>query len=392
MSSYYGIGIISGTSLDGLDFCFAEFTGDSETDVWGYRIEHSVTVPYSKIMKDRLGSATSLSGIDLIKLQSDYSHLIGQCLERFILSKDLRPDFIASHGHTVFHQPDKGITFQLGDGEIISTYIRCPFVSNFRTKDVSLGGQGAPLVSCGEKYLFQQTDMCVSLCGIANVGCQGDKGFDVCPCNIVLNHLVSINDPNLQYDVDGNLAATGHILPDVLEQLDKLDYYQQSGPKSLGIEWVSSNLLPILKPEQHSVPDLLRTYIEHITQHVSAACVQIINKTHSTVMVTGGGVYNSTLMYDLKQKLKKHNIKVVDTENEIVEYKEALVCAFLGLRSLLNMENVFCSVTGSKMDSVSGSIHHGTVRHSKPSLQDRFNFMIRKKNLGVTELRIVKDK
>ncbi|CAG5129725.1 unnamed protein product [Candidula unifasciata] len=312
MSSYYGIGIMSGASLDGLDLCFAEFTGDSETDVWGYRIEHAVTVPYSKMMKEMLEAATSLSGFVSIYAVN------------FIQNNDLRPDFVASYGHSVFHQPDKGITFQLGEGEIISTYI-----SNFQAKDVALGGQGAPLVPCGEKFLFQQTDICVNLCGIATVGCQGEKGFDVCPCNMVLNHL----------------ASAGHVLPDILEQLDKLDYYQQSGPKSLGFEWVSSNLLPILKINSYV---LIMVFI----------CI----------------------------------VQIVDTEDEIVEYKEALVYAFLGLRSLLNMENVFSSVTGSRMDSVSGSIHHGTVRHSRPSLQDRFNFMIRRKSLGVTELRIVKDK
>ncbi|CAG5135562.1 unnamed protein product [Candidula unifasciata] len=392
MTTYHGIGIMSGTSLDGLDLCFAEFTGDSETDIWGYRIEHAATVPYNRDMQERLANGIGLSGIDLIKLQSDYSHFVGQCVQKFIDSKDLRPDFVASHGHTVFHQPENGVTLQLGEGEIISTYIGCPFVCNFRTKDVALGGQGAPLVPCGERFLFQQTDMCINLGGIANVGCKGDKGFDVCPCNMLLNHLATLHDPDLQFDRNGQLAATGQVLPDVLEQLDQLDFYQQRGPKSLGYEWVSQNLLPLLKTDQHSIPDLLQTCVEHISQHVSDACVKAINKSHGTVLVTGGGAYNCTLINNLKAKLKKHNIKIVDTENELVEYKEALIFAFLGLRSLLNVENVFSSVTGSRANTVSGSIHHGTLGHNKPSLQDRFNFMIRKRSSGVNELRIIKEK
>ncbi|CAL1538762.1 unnamed protein product [Lymnaea stagnalis] len=392
MTSFYGIGIMSGTSLDGLDLCSAEFTGDSEADIWGYRIEQAVTVTYSKNMQERLGNATTLSGIDLVKLQIDYSHFVGQCLEKFIESKTLHPDFVSSHGHTVFHQPDKGLTFQLGDGEIISTYIRCPFVCNFRSKDVSLGGQGAPLVPCGEKFLFQQTDLCINLGGIANVGCKGDKGFDVCPCNIVLNHLASIHDSGLKYDKGGQLAASGQVIPDILTKLDELSYYKQTGPRSLGFEWVSKKVFPLLNTEEHSIPDLLSTYVEHITEHVASCCVKAINKPKGTVLVTGGGAFNTTLMQKLKEKLLKHNIKVVDTDDEIVEYKEALIFAFLGLRSLLNMENIFSSVTGSKTDTVSGSIHHGTQCHSKPSLQDRFNFMIRKKSLGVNELRIIREK
>ncbi|BFZ24185.1 hypothetical protein BsWGS_27224 [Bradybaena similaris] len=392
MTSYHGLGVMSGTSMDGLDLCFAEFTGDSETDIWGYRIEHAATVPYSKFMQERLANAINLSGIELIKLQSDYSHLVGQCVQKFIESRQLRPDFVASHGHTVFHQPEIGITLQLGEGEIISTYIGCPFVCNFRTKDVALGGQGAPLVPCGERFLFQQTDMCINLGGIANVGFKGDQGFVVCPCNIVLNHLASLHDPDLQYDRDGQLAATGQVLPDILEQLDQLDFYQQTAPKSLDQQWVLQNVLPLLKTEQHSIPDLLQTYVEHISQHITSACVKAINKSHGTVLVTGGGAYNSALMTKLKEKLKKHSIKVVETENELVEYKEALVFAFFGLRSLLNVENVFSSVTGSRADTVSGSIHHGTLGHSKPSLQDRFNFMIRKRSSGVNELRIIKEK
>ncbi|KAK6975733.1 anhydro-N-acetylmuramic acid kinase, partial [Biomphalaria glabrata] len=392
MTSYYGIGIMSGTSLDGLDMCYAEFTGDPETDIWGYRIEHAVTVTYSKNMQERLGKATTLSGIDLVKLHIDYSHFVGQCLEKFIESRNLKPDFISSHGHTVFHQPDKGITFQLGDGEVISSYIRCPFVCNFRSKDVSMGGQGAPLVPCGEKFLFQQTDLCINLGGIANVGCKGDKGFDVCPCNMVLNRLTSLYDPSLQYDKGGEIAATGKVLPSILEKLDELDYYKQTGPRSLGYEWISNKVFPILNPQEHPIPDLLRTFVDHITDHITSCCIKAINKPNGSVLVTGGGAFNTTLMLDLKQKLSKHNIKVVDAEDEIVEYKEALIFAFLGLRSLLNMENVFCSVTGSKTDCVSGSIHHGTTCNSTPSLQDRFNFMIRKRSLGVNELRIIREK
>ncbi|XP_012945841.1 anhydro-N-acetylmuramic acid kinase [Aplysia californica] len=392
MTSYYGIGLMSGSSMDGLDLCFAELMGDPESDVWGYRLEHAVTVGYSTELKERLTHAVNLSGIELITLQVDWSHFVGQCLEKFIESKRLRPDFAASHGHTIFHQADKGISFQLGDGEIISSYLRCPFVCNFVTKDMALGGQGAPLVSCGEKFLFLQTDLCLSLGGIANVGCKGDKGFDVCPCNTVLNHLAKLHDPDLTYDKGGQLAAQGKVIPELLEELENLDFYQQTGPKSLGYEWVLDNVLPLLKPERHPIPDLLRTFVEHISDHVTRGCVKNIAKPSGTVLVTGGGAFNTTLMRLISSKMAEHHITIVDTENEIVEYKEALVFAFLGLRCLLGVENVFASVTGARTDTIAGSIHHGTHSHEKPALQDKFNFLIHKRNAGVSELRIIREK
>ncbi|XP_067661309.1 anhydro-N-acetylmuramic acid kinase-like [Haliotis asinina] len=390
MASYKGIGVMSGTSLDGLDICYAEFTGDIENDVWGYRIERAVTVPYGEVWTDKLSRATKLAGVDLIKLHFDYGHFIGDAVKQFIEKEGLKVDFVASHGHTVFHQPESSFTFQLGDGETTSTYLRCPFVCNFRAKDLALGGQGAPLVPSGEKFLFSHTDLCINLGGIANVGQKGKKGFDMCPCNTVLNKLAKQFDETLEYDVDGEIASSGVVKDSLLQQLEGLEYYEEPPPKSLGIEWIDREIFPLLDVNLYNVPDLLRTFVEHITNRIAGACADCSQKdedSEKTILITGGGAFNKFLMSLLEKKLKHGGFKVQQTDEDTINFKEALVFAFLGMRTLLGLDNVISVVTGSSCDSVSGSIHRSVQPYTpSPTIQDRFNYLM-KRNSEISSTR-----
>ena len=248
MATYIGIGLMSGSSLDGLDVCCAEFTGDPEYDFWSYRIQEAETVPYSDEWLEKLRAAPSLSGAELIKLHVEYGHFLGRSVTQFIDKHNLREtvQFAASHGHTVFHSPEQGYTFQLGDGETAAAHLPFPLVSDFRTKDVALGGQGAPLVPGGEKYLFGTYDICVNLGGIANIGIKGQRGFDICPCNIVLNSLAQVKDGELLYDKDGILARSGNIITGLLAKLEDLSFYKECPPKSLWKEWIEENVFPLL--------------------------------------------------------------------------------------------------------------------------------------------------
>lgn len=247
MSTYIGIGLMSGSSLDGLDICCVEFTGDVETDFWSYRIVNAETIAYSEEWTKTLRNASTLSGVELIKLHVDYGHFLGRAITNFINEHNLREtvQFAASHGHTVFHAPEQGYTFQLGDGETISSHLPFPLVSDFRTKDVALGGQGAPLVPGGEKYLFGTYDICINLGGIANIGIKGQKGFDICPCNIILNSLAQFKDGML-YDKDGALARSGHVIKELLAELEDLPFYKEPPPKSLWKEWIEQHVFPLL--------------------------------------------------------------------------------------------------------------------------------------------------
>ncbi|ESO90678.1 hypothetical protein LOTGIDRAFT_73844, partial [Lottia gigantea] len=352
--------VMSGTSLDGLDLCYTQFTGDVSTDVWSFRIEKAITIPYTDTWKGRLSGSVNLNGADLIQLHVEYGHFVGQTVRDFIKEGNLKPDFVASHGHTVFHQVDKGFTFQLGEGETTSIYLTCPFITNFRSKDLALGGQGAPLVPSGERFLFSQTDICLNLGGIANIGLKNGKGYDICPCNIVFNRLAGLHTAFMDYDEDGKLASRGKIKPDLLDQLNDLDYYKLKCPKSLGIEWISAKVFPLLDAKQYTYEDMMRTLAEHVAQKIAQACVDSKPSTKDdevSVMITGGGAFNKFLIKILSEKLEEHKISIKETDEETINFKEALVFAFLGLRSLLGRENVCSDVTGSTTDTVSGSIH-----------------------------------
>lgn len=370
MTSYIGIGCMSGSSMDGLDICCVEFTGDVNSDLWGFRIMMGETIPYDKDWQDRLNSAANVSGLDLIKLHLDYGHFVGNQVAQFISNNNIENvQFVSSHGHTIFHQPENGITFQLGSGEATSSYLHVPFITDFRSKDVSLGGEGAPLVPCGERFLFRHNDICVNLGGIANVGIKGRNdniGFDICPCNIVLNALAARENKRFQYDKDGDLARSGKVIGSILTELDNLQFYKDPPPKSLWKDYIQSEVFPIIDKNNHPTVDLLRTMTEHIAGRVADACIEaketgeIQSDTEPRVLITGGGALNKFLLELITEKLTDAGFVFEAADENTINFKEALVCAFLGLRCLLGQENVFCEITGSRADSVSGSIHRAT--------------------------------
>ena len=232
--------------MDGLDVCYVEFTGDVDTDVWGYRILNAKTFPYAGAWPKRLEQAHMLSGRDLVKLNVEYAHYVGKIVSDLIERECWTVDFIGIHGHTIFHQPEKGFTFQIGDGETLATYFHCPLVTNFRNKDVALGGQGSPLAPMGDKSLYSHVDYCVNLGGLANITV-GEVGFDICPCNMLLNFLAKRHDSTNDFDPDGSIARRGNVRGDLLDQLNSLQYYKKEPPKTLSREWFDENILSILE-------------------------------------------------------------------------------------------------------------------------------------------------
>lgn len=236
---------MSGSSTDGLDVCCVEFTGDDDNDVWSHRIVKSQVFPYSKEWQTKLLNAPHGSAQDIAKLHVEFGHYIGKTVREFVEENHLAAiQFVGSHGHTVFHQPDKSFTFQIGDGETIASHVNAVVVTNFRNKDVALGGQGAPIVPIGEQHLFGEYNLFTNLGGIISMTIDG-KGFDITPCNLILNYLASKHDANLQFDPNGEIAHAGDVIKDVLGELNSLPYYKQRAPKSMGREWFEEHLLPI---------------------------------------------------------------------------------------------------------------------------------------------------
>lgn len=348
-ASYRVIGLMSGTSLDGIDVAQCAF---SLTDQgWSYAIERAKTYPYTPEWKKKLTDAHKLSGLDLMLLHNEYGKLLGTTVNEFFNDKSAAFDFIASHGHTIFHQPEIGLTLQIGSGANIAATSGITTIADFRTLDIALGGQGAPLVPIGDDLLFNDYDFCLNLGGFANISYKNDTqriAFDVCPVNILINHLVK--ERNLSYDPEGSIARKGNISTDLLNDLNNLEFYQIAGPKSLGREWVWKSVLPVIYKYDLTLEDSLRT----IYQHIIIKTEEILQKkSKKTVLITGGGAHNQFLI-ELFKGIEGVTIEI--PSKEIVDFKEALIFAFLGVLRIRNEVNCLMSVTGAKMSNVGGVI------------------------------------
>lgn len=342
----YAIGLMSGTSLDGVDIVYVKFENDFKKN----EIIHCKTYDYDPSWKKKLQQAFFLKTDELNKLDLVYGQFLGNKVSEFLKDYDIKNvDFIASHGHTIFHEPDKGITLQIGNGQEIANVTGFKVVCDFRSQDVALGGQGAPLVPIGDELLFSEYDYCINLGGFANVSFKEDDkriAFDISPVNIVINFYA--NKLGLAFDKNGEIASRGTLNTRLLNELNALAYYKEKAPKSLGIEWVNEQVFPIINNLETNISNILRTFVEHVA-------VQITNnlKTNKTVLFTGGGVFNSFLINRIKEI--SSNIVVIPNR-EIIDFKEAYIFAFLGLLRLQGKNNCLCSVTGASKDHSSGVI------------------------------------
>ncbi len=341
------IGLMSGTSLDGLDICLAAF---EKQDQWNFTILKAETLPYSEDWENRLRNSIHLSAEDLLALHSDYGFYLGQQVKEFINQHQLENiSLIASHGHTVFHQPKKKFTLQIGDGRAIKLKTGLPVIYDFRSQDVLMNGNGAPLVPIGDELLFLQYSACLNLGGFSNISLQsGGKriAFDIAPVNIVLNYVAQ--KLHKTFDENGELAKKGKINVTLLNQLNALDFYQYAHPKSLGIEWCNEHIFPAL--ENSDPLDALATFTEHTAQQISHVLNEYAIKD---ILITGGGAYNTFLIEKIRTKTAS---EVIIPEKEIINYKEALIFAFMGVLRMNNEINVLASATGSTHNHCSGVI------------------------------------
>jgi anhydro-N-acetylmuramic acid kinase len=350
MDKYNAIGLMSGTSLDGLDIAACEFI--LSEGKWSFKIKFCRTLPYSKEWISELEGLAKEDALTFSYANIEYGHLIGKMTQAFINETHFIPDLIASHGHTIFHRPDKGLTLQIGSGSVIAAETGFPVVCDFRSADVALGGQGAPLVPVGDRMLFPEYDACLNLGGFANVSMElGDEriAFDICPVNIVLNRIAS--SLGMDYDKDGLIARSGHVDYKLLKQLDNLEYYYQKWPKSLGKEWLETEFLPIAESYVSTPKNLMRTVCEHVAGQIKRT-IPIAKDT--SVLVTGGGTHNRFLM---ERICYEDNRKWIIPQDEWIDYKEALVFAFLGVLRLRNEPNILRSVTGCRINHSGGAIY-----------------------------------
>ncbi len=353
-TSYVALGLMSGTSLDGVDLALCQF--NLKDNLWDYKLISASTVPYPTLLKDKLEDCIKFNKEELLLLDKELGSYYADIVQSFLSDKNVLPEIIASHGHTVFHNPEENYTLQIGNGEVMASETGIVVVNDFRSLDVSLKGQGAPLVPVGDKALFSAYNFCLNLGGFSNISYEADKkkeilACDISPCNMALNMLTEkLGKP---YDNKGMLARSGEIDDELLLSLNSLNYYKEDPPKSLGKEWFRDSFLPIINSSRANTLDLLRTTTEHIAIQISSF-VNKLSERDGNMLITGGGAYNSFLLERIENNC---TVKLVIPDENLIDYKEALIFAYLGILRIREEINVLASVTGALRDSSSGLIH-----------------------------------
>lgn len=356
--TYLGLGLMSGSSLDGLDIAAIKFYLE-DRKLQKFEILEAETYEYDEKWIARLENLPNASAIDFAKTHVFYGHFIGKRIIDFCKTYQIKPDFVASHGHTIFHQPDKQFTFQVGCGQTIVSYLKCPLVNDFRTKDLANGGQGAPLVPLVEKELFPNIHIFINLGGFANITIYQKNqtlGFDITSCNRVLNYY-TWKYTKKPYDLNGYLASQGEVSEELLNTIHTIPYFQQLPPKSLGNEWLEAYIFPLLDEYIPKIgyPSVLRTWVEHIALQIFNL---LKNFDKPNVLITGGGAKNQFLMQNIKKYLSK-TLHFIDTNEKLIDFKESLIFAYLGLKTLLGQKHeILDKITGGK-NTILGSIHLG---------------------------------
>ncbi len=342
------IGLMSGTSLDGLDVCCCTFTRKNGN--WDFTIDCARGYSYPDDMKYILGTgAQQMSALDFITFHSAYGKFLGEKVNLFMEEFGVKPDIIASHGHTIFHEPHKKIMYQIGDGAAIAAETGIPTVSDFRRLDIMLGGQGAPLVPIGDRMLFSDYDYCLNIGGFSNISFEKEGqrvAFDISPVNYVFNRYT--RQIGLEYDKDGEIARSGEICSPLLEELNALEFYHTEGPKSLGREWVEELIFPMIDKYGLSLADRLRTFCEHAAFQVSR-----VISSGKRLLITGGGAYNKFLVERISGLT---GCEIVIPDPIIIEYKEALIFALLGALYIADQPSCLSSVTGASRDNIGGML------------------------------------
>jgi anhydro-N-acetylmuramic acid kinase len=355
MKAYKIIGLMSGTSLDGLDLAYCHIW--ESNGIWEFDIKNTKSVSYTADMLNTLKDAIGLSAEKLIELHNTYGTWLGEQALLFIEENKLDVDYIASHGHTTHHRPEMALTFQVGSGQHLANTSAHKVICDFRTNDLALGGQGAPLVPIGDRIFFNAYDYCLNLGGISNISFEvkGKRiAYDIGLANMILNYITRKVD--LEYDDEGNLARKGHINEGMLKRLNDLQYYLLPHPKSIGYEWFLDKVVPIVEETNDSIENLLHTSIHHICDKIAQQIELNTNSEKQSLLVTGGGALNTFFIETLQQKLGEATAIMIP-EKIIIEFKEALVFALMGVLRIEKQTNVLSSVTGAKKDSSSGVVY-----------------------------------
>lgn len=363
---YYALGLMSGSSLDGLDIAACELTLSKNPLDISWRLVHGETMPFSDLWVRRLSNLPQQPAISFAQTNVYFGYYMADLVNRFRKKYDFRPDFIASHGHTIYHYPDKRFTCQIGDGGALAAMTGVPVVCDFRTQDVALDGEGTPIAPAADRYLFPGYDFYLNIGGIANITCHtGTKylAFDTAPANQIFNPLAQL--AGMEYDEDGRLAAAGQVVEELAATVGALDFYQKNYPKSLDNGWIRQEILPQYLQYPASLEDRICTAVHQTATHTANAVYRLIQQENFKkpvyqMLITGGGAFNRYLIDVLKEKCnERHTIQCTLPTNNIIEFKEAVLMCLMGLLRLERLPNCFASVTGARRDTVGGAVYVG---------------------------------
>ncbi|HMG14434.1 MAG TPA: anhydro-N-acetylmuramic acid kinase [Saprospiraceae bacterium] len=358
------IGLMSGSSLDGVDIanCHFEVEDDPEFKILSWEITAGDIFPFSAKILYKLKNVSDYNGLKLTEFDRELGSVFGEMIKSFCEKHQICPDYIASHGHTVYHYPSFGYTLQIGHPANIAATTGLPVIGDFRSMDVALGGQGAPFAPIVDYYLFKDYQVLINLGGIVNICFLKENNkvvaFDVCPGNQALNYIALQN--GLSYDYDGKYARSGTIQIDLYSKLGKWPFFALPFPKSLDNSDIKKSFLPILDEEMGNMEDKLYTLVLLISTLIKQAFNSMDVTKNPNVLITGGGAFNNYLVEEIKKQLD--NTIVVVPEGILVNFKEALLMGLMGLLRIYHLNNVLCSVTGSKMDHCAGAIYPGTIK------------------------------
>lgn len=369
-SSKLVLGIMSGSSLDGVDLALCRFSYEDGRLVapLDWEIVAAKTIPFPGAWRARLRQATVLPGRELWRLHTDFGHYLGKAAAGFLHKNNLSASLIGSHGHTIFHDPQKGSTTQIGEGSAISYHTGVSVVTQLRTADMALGGQGAPAAPIADHYLFPDYEAFLNLGGIANISVRTKSSFlagDVSAANQILDRLAGLVSSSYRFDQDGHIAASGSLSADLLLQLQALPHHQMPYPKSLDNRWVSDTVWPLLAESPASVKDRLHTFCIFLTQQIHGDLLKLLQASERPpspikVLVSGGGARNDFLIKSLRSLPQDDHFPLgyaTDSNTKIGDFKEAAMVALMALLRQLGQPNSFASATGARADAINGAMY-----------------------------------
>ena len=361
MKTYYAIGLMSGSSLDGLDIVYCKMTW-ADVTITNWEILAAETMDFSPMWKARLQALPTQNALNFAKTDMYLGYYMAELVNTFIEKYAVQEiDFIASHGHTIFHDPDRRFSSQIGNGAALAALTGQQVICDFRSQDIALDGEGAPLAPLADHYLYPAHDHYINLGGIANISTKRQTtwtAFDVCYANQVLNFLA--NELNLEYDLNGEFARAGTVDLALLEQVKQAPFYRKKPPKSMANEWIRKEVLPIYLNHECSIQDKLCTAVEHIAYELANAMRRLNHKQTNTVLVTGGGAYNAYLMERLVHYTEPLDKQLVLPDPLHIDYKEAALMVLLGVLRLEKRPNSLKEVTGAAKNTVNGAIYYGS--------------------------------